>query len=337
MKPNCEVHVKSFVLSIIAVLMLQIYPVFAVAGEPLELVRTILLQGVSGRIDHFGADPEHQRLFVAALGNNTLEVIDLSAADRVRSIQGFGAPQGILHVAQFNRMYVTSGTANRIDVLDGTSYAVIRRIEGLEDADNVRYDSRNQHVYVSYGSGALSILDARTGDNIGRIALAGQPESFQMEQAGGRIFVNVPSAQHIAIVDRARGSVVNTWKLDGVMANFAMALDEKGRRLFIGAREPAKMLVYDTDSGRLVTTLPIGGDVDDIFYDATRKRLYAICGEGLISVVQQRDPEHYDLLGTVRTAQGARTGLFAPDKGELYVAAPARGNSSAHVRVYVAH
>ena len=121
------------------------------------------------------------------------------------------------------------------------------------------------------------------------------------------------------------------------MANFAMALDEKGHRLFIGARAPAKLLVYDTDTGRLVTTLPIGGDVDDIFYDATRNRLYAICGEGLISVVQQRDPEHYDLLGTVRTALGARTGLFVPDTGQLYVAAPARGTSTAHVRVYTAH
>jgi DNA-binding beta-propeller fold protein YncE len=300
----------------------------------LELVRTIPLQKVSGRIDHFSVDLAGQRLFVAALGNDSLEVIDLKAGSRLRSVQGFGEPQGVAYVAQFNRIYVASGSANRVDILDGTSLGPIRRIDGLEDADNVRYDPKARQIYVGHGGGALRVLDARTGDSLGDIRLAGHPESFQLEQTGKRIFVNVPAARHVAVVDRARRAVTGTWEIRGATANFPMALDESGRRLFIGTRNPPELVVYDTGTGRRVAALPIGGDTDDIFFDAARKRIYAVCGEGLVSVVRQQDPDRYVLLGAFRTAPRARTGLFVAEHERLYVAVPAGRASSAEVRVY---
>jgi DNA-binding beta-propeller fold protein YncE len=326
---------KFLPLGIVA-LALQSQSLVAAPSEPLEHVRTISMPGVTGRIDHLGLDTHGRRLFVAALGNDTVEVIDLRSGSRVQSLRGFGKPQAILHLADPDRVYVTSGSANRIDILDGTSYAVLKRIEGIEDADNLRHDPKAGRAYVSHGGG-LAILDVRSGTKAGNIALSGQPESFQLEQNGGRIFANVPSARHVAVVDRSKGSVVSTWKLDGAAANYPMALDEAGQRLFVGTRKPAKLLVYDTGTGRLVTALEIGGDTDDVFYDAARKRIYAICGEGVISVIQQTDAEHYAPLRTIRTASGARTGLFAPGTSELYVAAPARGSSIAEIRVYSAH
>ena len=304
------------------------------AADLLEPAATIALPAVKGRIDHFGVDLKQQRLFVAALGNDTLEVVDLKSSRRERSLEGFGEPQGVLYLSEFNRIYVANGGANRVDILEGTSLARTKSVEGLDDADNVRYDAGARKVYVGYGKGALRVLDPATGDSAGDIRLAGHPESFQLETRGTRIFVNVPPARHIAVVDRAKRAVVATWDVPGAESNYPMALDESGRRLFVGARRPAVLLVYDIDSGKVVAKQPIGEDTDDIFFDPERKRLYVICGQGRIDIVRQDDADHYSLEGTVRTAPRARTGLFVPEEGRLYVAAPAIGTSPARLLAY---
>jgi len=306
-----------------------------VLGAELELVQIIPLPNVAGRIDHMAVDVAGERLFVAALGNSTVEVIDLKRGSRVRSMQGFGEPQGLAYVAQSNRLFVASGEPGRVDIFDATSLAPIRRIDGLKDADNVRYDAKAQQIYVGYGKGALRVIDAATGDASGELKLSGHPESFQLEEGSGRIFVNVPTAGHIAVLDRVQRKSVATWELHGAAANFPMALDEPGHRLFVGVRRPAELLVYDTDSGKLVTRLSIGEDTDDVFFDAARRRIYAICGQGFISIVQLGEADRYTVLEPVRTAPGARTGLFVPALQRLYVAAPARAGSDAAVQVYV--
>jgi len=304
------------------------------AADLVEPAATIALPAVKGRIDHFGVDLKQQRLFVAALGNDTLEVVDVKSGRRERSLDGFGEPQGVLYLSEFNRIYVANGGANRVDILDGTSLARTKSVEGLDDADNVRYDAGARKVYVGYGKGALRVLDPATGDSAGDIRLAGHPESFQLETRGTRIFVNVPPARHIAVVDRAKRAVVATWDVPGAESNYPMALDESGRRLFVGARRPAVLLVYDIDSGKVVAKQPIGEDTDDIFFDPERKRLYVICGQGRIDIVRRDDADHYSLEGTVRTAPRARTGLFVPEEGRLYVAAPAIGTSPARLLAY---
>jgi DNA-binding beta-propeller fold protein YncE len=304
------------------------------AADVLEPAASIALPSVKGRVDHFGIDLKRQRLFVAALGNDTLEVVDVKSSRRERSLAGFGEPQGVLYLPEFNRIYVANGSANRVDIVDGTSLARIKGVEGLDDADNVRYDADARKVYVGYGKGALRALDPATGDSAGDVQLAGHPESFQLETRGTRIFVNVPPARHVAVVDRAKRAVVATWSVPGAESNYPMALDEPGRRLFVGARSPAVLLVYDIDSGKVVAKQPIGEDTDDIFFDPERKRLYVICGEGRIDIVRQEDPDRYSLEGTVRTAPRARTGLYVPEEGRVYVAAPAIGTSSARVLAY---
>jgi len=304
------------------------------AADVLEPAATISLTSVKGRIDHFGVDLKQRRLFVAALGNDTLEVVDVKSGRLQRSLDGFGEPQGVLYLPEFDRIYVANGSANRVDILDGTSLARIKSSERLNDADNVRYDAGARKVYVGYGNGALRALDPATGGSSGDIRLAAHPESFQLETRGTRIFVNVPPAPHVAVVDRAKQSVVATWDVPGAESNYPMALDESGRRLFVGARKPAVLLVYDIDSGKVVAKQPIGEDTDDIFFDPERKRLYVVCGEGRIDIVRQENPDRYSLEGTVRTAPRARTGLFVPEEGRLYVAAPAIGTSPAKLLTY---
>ena len=303
-------------------------------AAPLEPVATIAMPGVKGRIDHFTVDVKGNRLFVAALGNDTVEVLDIAANKHVKSLAGFGEPQGLAYLPQGNRLYVANGESGRVDVLDGTSFSVVKRIDALDDADNVRYDAGTGTVLVGYGSGALRLLRAESAEGAGEITLAGHPESFQLEAGGSRIFVNVPTAQHVAVVDRAKKAVVATWPLSRAGNNFPMALDQKNKRLFIGARAPAVMLVYDTEAGKEVARFSIGGDTDDVFYDAARRRVYAICGAGRVDVFRQETPDRYAPEASIRTAPRARTGLFVPELDRLYVAAPASGSSAAHVLVY---
>ena len=305
------------------------------AGEPvLEPVATIEMPGVKGRIDHLSVDLKRHRLFVAALGNDTVEVLDVERHRHEKSLPGFGEPQGVLYLPNPDRLYVANGTGDRLDILDGNSFASIKRIAKLADADNVRYDQMTGKVVVGYGKGALQVLDPGSGETTGEVRLPAHPESFQLERNGSRIFVNVPDARQVAVVDRSKRALVASWKVPGARANFPMTLDEAGRRLFIGARSPAMLLVYDTDSGKVVAKAPIGGDTDDLFYDAKRKRLYVICGEGRVDVFRQDDPDHYSQIGNVKTAGRARTGLFVPEEDRLYVAAPAVDGTPARILEY---
>jgi DNA-binding beta-propeller fold protein YncE len=306
----------------------------ASAAPPLlELVSTIPMRGVKGRIDHFSANPKDHRIFVAALGNDTVEVVDTERRQR-GSIPGLGEPQGVLYLADSNRLFVANGGADRVDIVDAASLSVLKRIDGLDDADNVRYDAVSRKVFVGYGKGALRIIDPASGESRGDIPLPGHPESFQLEQGGNRAFVNVPSARSVVVVDRVKRETLAKWDLAGASANFPMALDETGRRLFVGTRSPATLLVFDIDSGKIVARLSIGNDTDDVFFDSERKRLYAICGEGRIDVIRQETADRYSLEGSMDTARGARTGLFVPEEHRLYVAAPASGASPARILVY---
>jgi DNA-binding beta-propeller fold protein YncE len=319
------------ILSIIASLAMTSY---ASAADVLAAGGTIELPSVKGRIDHFGIDAKRQRLFVAALGNDTVEVVDVRGRRRERSLPGFGEPQGILYVPGVDRVFVANGSADRVDILDAGSLARVKSIAGMADADNVRYDAGANRVWVGYGKGALRALDPQSGESAADIALPGHPESFQLETRGPRIFVNVPTTRQVAVVDRAKAAVTARWAVPDARQNFPMALDEAGRRLFVGARRPAVLLVYDIDSGRVVARVPVGEDADDLFFDAARERVYVICGGGRVDVLRRDGPDRYVREGGVRTAPRARTGFFVADEATLYVAAPASGGAPARLLAY---
>src|SRR5919112_4912942 len=303
----------------------------------LEQVQVIALPNVTGRIDHMALDPEGSRLFVAALGNNTLEVIDLKAGKVTDEIKDLKEPQGVVYVPDTNKLLVTNGDGDTLDIYDAQSLKLLTQVVLGDDPDNVRYDAATGYAYVGYGMGnesALGVVDVQKGTKVSDIKLSGHPESFQLEDSGPRIFVNVPTAGHIAVVERDTGSVVETWPLSNVTENFPMALDEGNHRLFVGTRSPANLLVFDTETDTQITSLDSSGDADDIFYDAKNKRIYVSGGEGAIGVFEQTDPDSYSLRDKVDTAEGARTSLFVPDSGTLYVAVPHRGSQQAEVRAF---
>ncbi len=302
-------------------------------AQPLKPAGAISLPGVSGRIDHLAIDADEKRLFAAALGNGTIEVIDLAAGAVAHTIRGLSEPQGLAYAPDVARLFAATGGDGKLRTYDARSWSVLGVADWGGDADNVRYDQKASRVYTGYGSGGIGILDARTGRKLGDIPLGSHPESFQLESSGARIWVNLPP-NRIAVLDRDARRVLANWTIRDAAANYPMALDEANHRLFAGCRKPPRIVIFDLNSGRQIGSFSIVGDTDDLFYDAARRRMYVCGGGGELQVFDQKDPDHYTKAQTIETATGARTGLFSPALKRFYVAVPRRGSHPAEIRAY---
>jgi YVTN family beta-propeller protein len=306
---------------------------------PLQLEEEIPVPGVAGRLDHFTADVKRKRLFVSALGNNTVEVIDTFAGKVIRSIKGLSQPQGPLYVPGFDKLYVANAENGKMNVYDGATYTLKKTIDFGVDPDNVRYDAASKKIFVGFGEedGGIAMVDPATDERVGQVyKTEGHPESFQVEASGGHIFANVPDAGMVVeSIDRKTGAVTK-WPLKGLKGNYAMALNEEDHRLFTVTRKTPMLVVLDTQTGNEVVRLRAAGECDDVYFDASRKRIYVIGGEGIISVIQQKDPDHYELVANVPTTVGIRTGYFYAKRDRLYVGVPAKGNEPAQVWTFEA-
>lgn len=298
----------------------------------LTLAESIPLPEVNGRIDHLSVDVAGHRLFVAALGNNTVEVLDLNQGKVIHSISGLDEPQGLAYIPESNLLYVANGGNGAVRVFDGNTFALLTVLKFPEDADNVRYDDKEKKIYVGYGKGAIGVVDAVQQKIVGDIPVSGHPESFQMEKAGPRIWVNIPNSHEVAVLDREKKGEVGRWNLRLMAGNFTMGVDEANRRVFVGCRFPPRLLVFDADSGKDVARLDLHRDCDDVIYDPRRKQIYISCGEGYLDIFTQADADHYSLKEAVKTVARARTCCFDGDK--LYLAIPKRGGNPAEIRCY---
>jgi DNA-binding beta-propeller fold protein YncE len=273
------------------------------------------------------------------LGNNTVEVIGVSARTLEHTITGVPNPQGVVYAPEGNKLFVGS-SQGKLYIYDGTSFDLITAIDFHGDVDNLRYDAANKRVYVGYGdeeTAAIGIVDATTNKRIEEeYKLGAHPESFQLETSGPNIYVNLPDLKQIAVINRSTHAI-SRWPL-ALEHNFPMALDEADHRLFVGTHEPPRLAVFDTNSGHMIVALPSVQDADDLYYDAARKRIYMAGGEGFIYTFQQNNPDDYRFLAKIPSALGARTaGYFGKGKkgfDRFFLAVPARADRGAEVWIY---
>jgi hypothetical protein len=291
------------------------------APPPLVLERSIPLAGVSGRIDHMAIDLARKRLLVAELGNNTVDIIDVVTAGRVHRISGLRAPQGVGYAPSTDLIAVANAGDGSVHLFRGEDFAALGVIDLVDDADNIRLDQRSGQLIIGYGSGGLATLDPASRSIVARAGLPAHPEAFQIDPTAHRAFVNLPDARQIAVVDLATGKQIATWRVPKLRANFPMARDAAGAIASV-FRNPARLLLFDPQTGAVRTNIPTCGDADDVFFDTPRQRIYVSCGEGSIDVLQQQAGS-YRPLGRIRTAAGARTSLFVPELDRLFVAARA--------------
>jgi DNA-binding beta-propeller fold protein YncE len=307
-------------------------------SAPLVLVRIIPISGVMGRFDHMAVDANSGRVFAAVYGNDSVEVLDTARGRRDRSLEaGFIKPQMVAYLPDMNRIVVSNEGDGSCKILDAATYQLIDTVKYSDDADQLRYDAAAKRVYVGYGDGAIGVFDATTNKKIGEdFEVGAHPESFQVEEKGSKIFVNLASLSQIAVIDRNTRKI-EKWKLQSAGTNFPMALDEAHRRLFVAARKPARLLVLDMDTGREIASLPAAIDTDDMSYDSDRKRIYVTSGEGFIFVYQQIDPDRYERIAKIPTTIGARTSVYTGQVGKhnsFYLAVPARADRGAELWVY---
>ena len=317
-------RLASSFLGLLAATSVALSSVYAQKTSPLHLEKEIPLPDVEGRIDHFCADVPGQRLFVAALENGTVEVLDIRKSERSAEIKGLTEPQGVAYSSQNSELYVASGGDGTLRIYDGNSLKLRETLEFGDDADNVRYDGRSAQILVGFGDGGLGLVDA-SGQKIGTIPLSSHPESFQLEEGDSRIFVNVPKEFAVAIADRTKHTVIAKWGLDRAFANYPMALDEEDKRLFVGCRLPARLVVLNTDSGQVVAKMPVVGDTDD-----RRSRLLLGRPIALFSAVGRRgSPRRCDTWAKRATGQSALSGF----RGQPQAGRPAGGAERTHGRV----
>lgn len=309
---------------------------FAADADPaLRHVSVIPLPGVEGRFDHLAVDVDNQRLFVSAAGNGTVEVIDLRAGAPLRSLEGLKEPQGMVYLPSLRRAVVADGGGAIVSLGDGASKKVDTLAE-LERADGVRFDADNARLYVGYGRGALAVFDPTGSRRFDDIKLPGHPEAFVLDGNSPSLYVNVPAKKSIVIIDRSRGEVVSTITLKTAAANYPMALDEAGHRLFVGTRKPARVVILDSRSGSILSSFACVADADDLFFDAARQRIYVSGGAGFVDVFDASPSGRNVRLAHVFTAAGARTSLWVPELRRLFVAAPGRGAEPAAIHVFEA-
>ena len=298
---------------------------------PLQLEAKIALGDVRGRIDHMAVDLARHRLFVAALGNDSLAVVDLQAQRLDRLIGELPEPQGVGYDPASDTLYVANAGDGSVRLFKGVDLSPAGRIELDSDADNIRVDSKAGRVFVGYGDGALAVIDTSTHDKIASAPLKAHPESFQLD--GSRIFVNVPNSGAIDVVDRSSGERIATWPTAGRGANFAMVLDGLRQHLIVAFRQPAELGVFSSIDGNFIASVPTCGDVDDLFVDTKRDRIYISCGEGFVDMLAA-DGTSYRQTAHIVTAAGARTSLFVPELDRLLLAVPAKGETPAAIWVF---
>jgi DNA-binding beta-propeller fold protein YncE len=302
------------------------------ATEPLTLEAKIELGEVVGRIDHLAIDLPRQRLFVAELGNDSVGIVDLKQGRLMSRIAGLKRPQGIAYHQPSDTLCVANAGDGSLRMFRGADYSALGRVDLNEDADNVRIDPRTNQIFVGYGNGALAVVDPQRRNKIADIPLKAHPESFQLAATNQQIFVNVPDAHEIAVIDREARRQTASWKTVDASGNFPMAIDEASARVAVVFRNPARLRAYAIETGKMVDDVEICGDADDVFIDAKHKRIYVTCGAGFIDVVDARDK--YMRIARIATVAGARTSLFVTDLDRLFLAVRAAPHERAAVWVY---
>jgi len=302
----------------------------------LKLQTTIAMPHVKGRIDHMDVDLKNKILFVAALGNNTVELIDLNAGKVVHSISGLREPQGVGYVPQTNEVLVANGGNGDCNFFNASNFQKTATVHLDGDADDVRYDSVDHTLYVGYGDGGIAVIDAISHKLIANISLPAHPEGFQLDKLLNRIIVNVPDKNGIAILDASQRTTSDFWKRNSPSANFPMAIDAAHHQVFVGYRHPAKLAMFDIQNGKEVTSVNMVSDADDVYFDPRSDRLYVSGGGGFINIFQLNN-DSITQIANIQTREGARTSLLVPALNIFILAARPQAGNSAQIMVYQTH
>jgi hypothetical protein len=279
-------------------------------------------------------DLKHRILYVAALGNNSLEVVDLSNGKIVHSIQGLDEPQGVAYIPQHEEIIIANGGSGDCYFYNANSFEKIAIIHLASDADDIRYDSIERKIYVGYGNGGIAVIDADTHKQVNDVKLPAHPESFQIDKKLNRLFVNLPDAHMVGVVDLNQMKLIAHWARNSPTANFPMAIDTVHHRVFIGYRHPARLVILNAVNGTELTNIPMVGDADDLYYDNIFNEIFVSGGDGYINIFQHQINNIVIQIANILTTTGARTSLYIPKLKQFILAVRNESDKLANISIY---
>jgi hypothetical protein len=326
----------------------------------LRLVETIPLPG-DGYMDHVAADVKGQRLFISGEAAKSLLAVDLRAGKLIHETKGLAdMPKRSFYLPESDEVWLALANSSVV-AISGTTYEVTKtvKLSGFGDpnrgADNGAYDPATHLMYICVevfedfgGSGdhgsnnaSVDIVDTRTAQLVGSIKLpGGDPAGIAIEPSGKRLYVAmgdiVDGESHVAVIDLEKRAVITQWPITGGPVPHTASVDAVHHRLFVGSRtiahtgniggghqhEPGKLVVMNTDSGKVIQVLDSIGGADDLQYDAATGRIYFMGTTGTVAVFKENDPDHFELLGKVPTGAISKTGLWVPELKRFYSAVP---------------
>jgi DNA-binding beta-propeller fold protein YncE len=310
---------------------------------PLKLVGTIPLPGLKdGDFDHFAPDLEGHRLFLTAEENGKVQVFDTNSSALVHTIEDLKAPHAILYRKDLKKLFIVDGDASAVKVFDSESYKMVGQIKVAIDADSIAYDPATKLLYVVTGGRAahtpyslIAVIDTDKSQKLRDIKIgSNHVEAIILEKSGPRMFLNITGQNAVGVLDRSQSALQASWPLPaGDKLNVAMAFDEADHRLFVVTRTPGKLIVLNSDDGKVIAELPAVGLVDDAAYDAKQKRIY-LAGDQFVDVFEQKDADHYALLTRIPGSFRAKSAILVPELNRYYLAVPHHENKDAEVRIY---
>jgi DNA-binding beta-propeller fold protein YncE len=313
-------------------------------GGPLTLVQTFKLPPeIKGRFDHFGIDLKNHRLFATPEDYHAILVLDYENGKILQTVRGIDKPHAVVYREDNDRIYVTDGEAGMVRIIDGKTYTILNSVRLQLDADAMSIDPETKLLYVVSGGkdvkmsySTLSVVDSTPGKKLADIKVDGDTlEVMSLEKSSQRLFLNNRAKNEIPVIDRQKRTILQSWPITLGKTNVAMAYDEANHRLFVGCRS-GHIVVFDTQTGKELQALKIGEGIDDLHFDPQSKRLYAACGggSGSVDTYQEVDPDHYQSLGQLPSAPGARNGRLVPELHRYFLAIPQHDNANAEIRVY---
>jgi DNA-binding beta-propeller fold protein YncE len=312
-------------------------------SAPLKLGATVPLPAIKdGDFDHFGKDVEGNRLFLTAEANGSVEIFDSRSNKHIHSITGMKSPHALLYRGDTKKLFVVDGDDSQVKVYDGTTYQLLGHISLAVDADSMAYDPATKYMYVVNGGRAaktpyslITAIDTNTSTKVRDVRIdTNWIEALLLEKSGPRMFCVLTAQNAIGVMDRTANSLSDTWHLPAEDKHpVSLGFDEPNHRLFVVTREPGKLVVLNSDNGKVVAELAAPGMVDDLSFDPETKRIY-LAGDGFLNVYTQQDPDHYSLLTKSPTSFRAKTGMLVPEWKHYYLAVPRHQKRPAEVRIY---
>ncbi len=297
--------------------------VFMLAGgahaKPLYTITKTVNLGSPERWDYLYYDALTHRVYISH--GDHLNVVDGRSGDKIGEVDGFpGGTHGIAIVHSVGRGYTDDGQAGEAGSFDLKTLKVIKKIKAEDDADGMVYDPASGHVFVvDSDPGHLTVIDPKTDTAVATIDAGGKLE-FAVVDGRGNLYASGEAKREIVHVDTRTNEVKAHWAEPMCESPHGLAIDVKSRRLFQSCRN-STLVVMNADDGNIVTTLPIGSGTDAAKFDSKRNRIFSSNFDGTLTVIAEKGPDSYEVLGNVPTAQGARTMAVDPESGRLYLVA----------------